>query len=171
MVDYREIYREAFRDPKYCSEPNAPRYHFAKDCFRRWGVKTIMDIGAGRHHLRDILGDDFIYHSTNVDTHLGDFDLTKPHSDVFGKWQAVACLDVLEHLEQNKVGIAIDNLRYASKRAVICVSNHSSVPHGVELHLTQQDGDWWEKQIGRRFDIVDKDLSHPRSYFYQCEHK
>lgn len=115
----------------------------------------IVDIGCGKgHYLRalknhgytNVLGVEFSevccnqyltdlpHIESNIITYL---TTTKVHFDF------CICMDVLEHLSKSDVEVAIKGIVDKSTTSIIGIANHSDVFDGVELHLIQQDSDWW----------------------------
>lgn len=69
----------------------------------------------------------------------------------------VVCADVLEHVEPEKLGVVLDDLR----RCIIQIGYfvihtgpaQKTYSDGRNTHLTQQGRDWWEKRLGKFFQV------------------
>lgn len=60
----------------------------------------------------------------------------------------VTCLDVLEHVdEQDALAGLRELIRVTRRRLLISVAWHSSVWHGVELHITRWPKEWWMDRL------------------------
>jgi len=69
----------------------------------------------------------------------------------------VCCLDVLEHIEPEKLPFVLDDLRRCVKRIGYFVIHTGpaakTLPDGRNTHLIQQNAVWWRNMLGRFFAV------------------
>jgi Methyltransferase domain len=69
----------------------------------------------------------------------------------------VVCLDVLEHIEPDRIEFVLADLRRCVKKTGYFVihmgPSSKTLADGRNAHILQRDQAWWEKQIGRHFQI------------------
>ncbi len=178
VVDLRSVYDRCFMDGEYNNEPATQRYGFARNALLTWDARSVADVGTGRANFFSRLPSQMHKYSLDLRNYhnipgIGhyDYDIRTPwnYTRVF---EAVTCLDTLEHLPENTIPAAIKNLRYLSHHVVICVSNHSDKHRDVELHLTQRPYHWWRSKMDKCFDVTFSDhIAHDngnKSYFFKC---
>jgi hypothetical protein len=66
----------------------------------------------------------------------------------------VMSFDCLEHIDYDDIDTAVSNLQSMAPIALVSVSNHSARSGGVQLHLIQQDGEWWKNLFSKHYDSV-----------------
>lgn len=176
----RDIYRLAFANPTYSQHPaDEPRYVFAVQFAERIGARSIHDIGAGRQALCLAVPQGLAYFAYDLENYA-DGNRFTPHDSTeidlmdgkaltfFGEG-VVACLDVLEHLPESHIEIALRTLRTIAPAAAIAVSNHSDVLDGVQLHLTQKPSAWWRDMIAATgWNVTERKSHDPRAYFFEA---
>ena len=69
----------------------------------------------------------------------------------------VVCIDVLEHVEPDRLDFVLDDLRRCAKRVGVFIVHSGAAqkvyPDGRNTHLIQRPLDWWKDQLGRFFAI------------------
>jgi SAM-dependent methyltransferase len=86
---------------------------------------------------------------------------------------AIYCIDVMEHIPEEKVDAVIDNLADRwNKIAIFQIAmfqDRFGEMIGERLHLTVKTKDWWERKIQRRFKNI-KEIENVRGRFtFVCE--
>ena len=70
----------------------------------------------------------------------------------------VCCLDVLEHIEPEKLKFVLDDLRRCVKQMGYFVINTKAaaktLPDGRNTHLIQENQAWWSAQLGQYFTVA-----------------
>lgn len=132
------------------------------DCFK---PKRVLDMGCGRGHYINFLTG---YKITGVEPSeflCEEYGWTKgsilSHK---GKYDALYCMDVLEHIEPSEIEKTLEALSKLSSHALLGIANHSDVLEGVELHLIQEDSKWWENLLKKYYKQVVKTYE-PLNYF------
>lgn len=109
------------------------------------GAQTILDYGSGRASLKD---------------HLPGFALSEYDPAVEGKdadpepADLVLCIDVLEHIEPEKLGAVLDHLRELTRLVCFAViatrPAEKRLPDNRNAHLVIDSGSWWASQFQDR---------------------
>ena len=150
---YRELQEELHRNPGYgvASVEYAP---LVADYVRRNSVHEMLDYGAGKGRLGEELD------------WLVPWELTVHHYDpAVPRWSAtpapapfVACIDVLEHIEPERIDAVLDDLqRVTSQTALFTIHTAAAaktLADGRNAHLIQQPPEWWLPRLLQRFDLV-----------------
>lgn len=78
---------------------------------------------------------------------------------VFTKVDLTTCIDVMEHVEEDKVaGVLADILSHTRQVALFLVSTTPAVhslPDGRNAHITIKPTAWWLEQMGEHFSKVE----------------
>jgi hypothetical protein len=118
------------------------------------GADELLDYGAGKGRLGPALTD------------LLKRPLRIRHYDpAIPEWAAapepcrfVACVDVLEHIEPERIGKVLDDLqRVTASIGVFTVHTGPAIKvlaDGRNAHLIQQPLEWWLPQLKARFDVL-----------------
>jgi hypothetical protein len=151
--EYRRLQEELHRDPAYgqASVTYAP---LVADVINSQGARELLDYGAGKGRLGEALKG------------ILKRPITVHHYDpAIPKWSAppqpcelVACIDVLEHIEPDRIKYVLDDLkRVTSRFGVFTVATHPAkkiLADGRNAHLIQQPSSWWLPQFMERFELV-----------------
>ena len=118
----------------------------------------ILDAGCGEGvHLKRILS--YGYDAFGVElssTCCERFlkDIPHDNNDIINfsrsttiKFNGILCMDVLEHIPYEDIDETIDSLKNISNIAMYGIANHSDILNGVELHIIQQDYNWWLRKL------------------------
>ena len=72
-----------------------------------------------------------------------------------GQFDGVICTGVLEHIPQDELQAAIDNLsRYARKWAFLAIGispAHKTLPNGQNAHVIVKPPEWWKQRLEPAF--------------------
>jgi len=164
-----KLYSRVFSDTEY--NPVEPeKIAIVKDWLDRNSFKTIADIGCGRGNYIERLEYDIDAvepSNAKISKNIANKII---RSDILGikdKWDAIYCMDVLEHIKPEEIDENIKHLSKVAPNALYGIANHTDIWNGVELHLIQKPCDWWmEKlleyyseatlaQYGERFFIIE----------------
>jgi hypothetical protein len=119
------------------------------------GCKTLLDYGCGR-------GDQYkpphlLHKRWGIDSPRLYDPSCKDHSDKPGqeeRFDAVLCVDVLEHVEERHIDAVLDELSsWANKLLFLSVSTRTAskcFPDGRNVHVTVKDHKWWKERIAKR---------------------
>ena len=150
--EYLEMQRELHKNKDY----GIMSLHFSPivaDVIRKNNIQSVSDYGAGKKNL--LLG-----------LRQNGIDLTEyyPYDPVFPEYgkpkpaDLVCCIDVLEHIEPDKIDNVINEL--ASITINLGVFSIHMGPAGKILtdgrnaHLTQKPSSWWLPKLALYFEII-----------------
>jgi hypothetical protein len=126
----------------------------------------ILDYGCGRHMgLLKTLKVPYNLTYQGYDPGSGLDELMTPPIPA----QMVCCIDVLEHIEPDKLDDVLDHLKELTE-VVAFVTVHTgpamkTLPDGRNAHLTQQPIAWWLPKLTERFDIQTMQRVGDHSYY------
>lgn len=165
-MDYQKIYENSFSNQKYNLHPDEEfRFQYVLDVVKLKFPKSVIDIGSGRGNLIRVI------QNFNSEIEIVSSDLKKFHTlDVpffqvnlcekssfeklpQKKFELLTCLDVLEHIEKDCVDSVLSQFAKLSDFSVLTIANHSDVLNGVELHVIQENFEFWKPQIENYFNI------------------
>lgn len=78
-------------------------------------------------------------------------DITEPMS--LKSYSTALCLDVLEHIEVDKLPAVLENLAQCSRAVVSVHIGSSKFCRRQELHLTQRPFKWWEERFSKHWKL------------------
>lgn len=88
--------------------------------------------------------------------------------------QMVACIDVLEHIEPDRLDDVLDHLAKLTEVVafitVHCGPAKKILADGRNAHLTQEPLEWWLPKLWKRFDLQTVQVTMPGKAFYVIGH-
>lgn len=167
-MNYHKIYESSFKKNGYnVHDDSELRFQYVLNFVKEKNINNIIDIGSGRGNLIRVLS------NYNNDIKITSTDLIKIHDfevpfyeinicDLSSfknfedkKFELLTCLDVLEHIEKDCVDNILNKFSLLSKYSVLTIANHSDVLDGVELHLIQENLDYWMPYINKNFEVLE----------------
>lgn len=138
-----------FGDPAtYC--PDVFKYVMG-----RFGVKTVLDVGAGRGYLAQFLNQNYganvigieglPYNVENAVHPLVNWDLTKGGFKT-SMVDLVTCVEVVEHIEEKY----LDNLLDTLTQGKIVLMTHALPGTGGDFHVNEQSDQYWIEKFATR---------------------
>ena len=120
----------------------------------RYGARSVLDYGCGKGALAevwDVPGVELV----SWDPCCPPFDTVVPVP-----CDLVWCSDVLEHVEPEMVGAALDDLRRLTLKAGRFVIStrldpDKTLPDGSNPHRSVHPLEWWHRKLKRRFKVVE----------------
>ncbi len=174
------IYDEIFAtEPKY-DGPVKYKLNIVLEWVKKNGFGEVLDVGCGRGHYLKLFRENNIKAtglepSKYITDNLKDYKII--NDDIVGfseyskSWEALICMDVLEHIEPDKIDENLKALSTLSKHALLGIANHSDIWHGVELHLIQQKPLWWKDKLTESFDEVNLIYESDRYFIFDVRTK
>ena len=176
MINYRQIYENSFSDLKYnFHSDNEYRFNMVYDYINVNKINNIIDISSGRgniikHILNnypniEILSCDLKkFHDYDVE--FIEMDLcNKDTFKIRKKYDLLTCLDVLEHISKECIDDVLSFFSNISKNALITIANHSDIQNGVELHVIQENMEYWEPLISKYFEIIKNETQYNNTLY------
>lgn len=177
--DYKNIYNGIYLNIKDYNFHNLVKDIYV-DTFAAYISGRILDAGCGEGiHLKRLLKDGYDAFGIELSSVCCEKFLTGvPHDNAdiisFAKkgkqFDGLICMDVLEHIPYEGIEETIESLSKLSKKAFIGIANHSDVLNGVELHLIQQNKDWWIAKLRKFYKHVNyiSEQFDGRFYYFYC---
>ncbi len=109
-------------------------------------VTSILDYGCGKGKLKEALGDI-----------VREYDPAIPGKD--GEPEPadlVVCMDVLEHIEPERLDSVLEHIRCKGKWIFLVVATRPAIkdlPDGRNAHILLRDSDWWRGKLSQTFEI------------------
>lgn len=170
-MNFINVYEKSFLNPNYNLHPNTEfRFELVYDFIKKNKVDSVIDIGSGRGNVINyILTNHPNIKITSCDLKkFHDFDVEfiqlnlcdNENIKITKKYDLLTCLDVLEHVEKTCVDNILNLFSTISKHSLITIANHSDVQNGVELHIIQENMDYWTPIIEKYFHINNIDTKY-----------
>ena len=176
MKNYKEIYEQSFSDSKYNLHPDTEfRFNMVYDYINTNQVNSLVDISSGRgniikyitlnHPNIEILSCDLKkFHDYDVE--FIEMDLcNKDTFKITKKYDLLTCLDVLEHIDKECVDDILYFFSRISKYSLVTIANHSDIQNGVELHLIQENMEYWAPLIEKYFEIIKTETQYKNTLY------
>jgi 2-polyprenyl-3-methyl-5-hydroxy-6-metoxy-1,4-benzoquinol methylase len=177
--DSSKVYDEIYKNEDNYN-PHVPEKDEYIDKFVESIEGRILDAGCGQgNHLKRLRNNGFDVFGIEISKFVCDSylqDVPHMNSDIisFAKcnhdnFEAVICLDVLEHIPEGEIDVVLSSLCKLSDSFLFGIANHSDIKQGYELHLIQEDSNWWATKLAEHFKNVEltKQLSQ-RFFFFTC---
>jgi glycosyltransferase involved in cell wall biosynthesis len=147
---------------------NEPRFIVALNYLSSiCGVKTILDAGVGRGGFYNLVKNDYDVYGIEPSTiaiekfYKADKRIINTYiqdlPDYFSEntFDAVACLDVLEHIPTDDIDLALSTLaRCGKKYFIFSIANHPDVWDGMNLHVSIFSFEEWEEKLEKHFEVL-----------------
>lgn len=160
-------YQDIYTDPEY--RMGMGRKVFATHALSEVPRGTLLDVGCGRGEMLDI--------AQNMGFEVTGLEVSEPMCDeiriFLGEVQdipftdnyfdVVTMFDVMEHLPESDIYLAIEELiRVAQRTIILTVSNKPSWHRGIDLHITKKDYNVWDELFHDVFPGVVSWIKNPR---------
>lgn len=160
------IYDQVFKDSGY-NKPDKKRIELVRSWLKGKG-DCVLDVGCGKGNYLKPLSREFKI--TGIEPSQTALDKLKGHevfkTDILGfkgKFDAYYCVDVLEHISPEDIDKNLEKLSTFAPIGLLGIANHSD----MELHLIQEDSDWWQKKLEQHFKRVVLIHVEPRYYMFE----
>lgn len=171
IFDYKKIYENSFRNTHYNNHNDEEyRFQIVKDYVNKNEIKKIIDIGSGRGNVIKILqelNDEIQITSTDVvkfhnfDCEFYELNLCDPTTYIKDKkFELLICLDVLEHIQKECIENVFEFFSTISDNFILTIANHSDIQNGLELHVIQEDMNYWKPILEKFFEIEHFDIKY-----------
>lgn len=152
-----------------------PHVTTIKSLIDKFGVKTVLDYGAGKAKFYTAPLFPSADGTRKVDLRafwgVDEIRLYDPGYEPLSKlpvgetFDAVICTDVMEHIPEQDMDWVIDELYgFAKKVVYVCIATYpagKTFPNGENVHVTLKDVRWWVK----KFEDRRAALGAPADYF------
>lgn len=118
------------------------------EIFTHGNYETLLDYGCGKGALADAL----------PEIKVAEYDPAIPGKDALPEpADMVACLDVLEHIEPEKLHGVLKHLASLTKHEMFFTIStrpaHKDLADGRNAHLIVENAEWWAEQLEQHFQI------------------
>jgi uncharacterized Rossmann fold enzyme/SAM-dependent methyltransferase len=145
--EYRELNRRLHQDEPLFGTNAAKYAPVVLDLSKALKTTSILDYGAGK----GLLASNLPFPIWEYDPAISGKQTCPRPADI------VTCIDVLEHIEPDKLDFVLDDLRRCVRKVGFFVISQGSAqktfPDGRNTHLIQQGKGWWEKKLAKFFEI------------------
>lgn len=146
-AEYKALNAQLHRDNLMYGVGGGRHAHVIKALAEKFQTNRVLDYGAGKGYLGKSLG-----------FPIYEYDPAIPGKDEPPAPAAiVACTDVLEHIEPDKIDAVVKDLRRVTEKVGYFVINtgpaRKTLPDGRNTHLLQRDAKWWQAKLGTYFTI------------------
>ena len=135
-------------------------------------AKTMVDYGAGKGTLKIAfeVADSILEEPMNIV--ITEFDPAfKKLKHLPASADLIVCLDVMEHVEEDKVDNTISFISsITQKAAYFTISTRlskKSLPNGQNAHITVHDETWWTEKLEKHFVIIDLEITRKGELRYE----
>ncbi len=128
------------------------------------GTTDVLDYGCGKGTLADKLGRE------RPDITVAEYDPAIIDKwDVPGQHDIVACLDVLEHIEYEKLEAVLDDIhRCMGKAGMLSIAHGPAtrwLADGRNAHIILEPTEWWKPRLKERFFLHKTQWFEPTALF------
>lgn len=159
-----EVYKKLFESKDYNIHPDTElRYQLSLKEIEENSYSSYLDISSGRGILIDLVHK----FNPNIDISYTDIEdyakkpfkfiklnLNDDSYQINKKFDFLTCLDVLEHLEKDKIENILYNISKLSKEFLFTIANHSDIHNGIELHTIQENEFFWGNLLEKFYNII-----------------
>ena len=163
------LYNTVFEDEKYNARVDY-KVKIVLDWREDNNLSTLLDVGCGRGHYMRETGATGLEPSSLIAKRLkGDIINSDIQSlNTKRTWQGLYCMDVLEHISYDEIDKCLEKLAMLAPTALYGIANHSDVQAGVELHLIQEDAEWWLEKLQKHYKNVRLTYEPARYMVIEC---
>jgi len=142
------------------------------------GFNNLLDVGCGRGHYLKLLSKNGIKvtglePSKFIADTLKDYEVI--NDDILGlakegrQWEALICMDVLEHIDPAGIEETVKALASLSPYALLGIASHSDKWRGVQLHLIREESSWWKSLLSRHYHSISSLYQSKRYFIYEVQ--
>jgi len=162
------LYDSVFQNNPMYNPPEFEKIALVAGWITKNKFKNVLDVGCGRGHylpytkakglepfdtgVKNVIRDDLVHYSTKG-----------------VEYDALYCMDVLEHFSPHAINEAVEALTNLAPKAMLGIANHSDMWEGVELHLIQENRSWWEKLLKKYYKKVETIQNSQRFFVFEVK--
>jgi hypothetical protein len=145
--EYREMQKTLHEAVEVYGVSSGKNTDFVQEFIDQHDAKSVLDYGCGKGLLKQKLGDIVREYDPGIPGKDGE---PEP-ADV------VVCMDVLEHIEPDKLDAVLDHIRSLARKAVyVKIATREALktlPDGRNAHLIVETPEWWRERLSIYFDV------------------
>lgn len=96
-------------------------------------------------------------------------DIVTYSNNTKDEFDGLICFDVLEHISEEDLDENLHALSSLSPSALLGIANHSDIQCGEELHLIQENAEWWVNRLKQHYKTAVSIISFLDDAFFVIE--
>lgn len=180
--DYKKIYDKIYTNESLYNDQAIDKINIILEHIDQSKNIKICDIGCGKGHYsralyknnyQNIFGievskfcsDNFLSDIPHVNANFLDYS-----KQIYNhSYDYSLCMDVLEHIDPLEVDNFISEIYRISKNSILGIANHSDIIQNIELHLIQENSEWWREKISKYWSNVTLLCNYNERFFiFKC---
>jgi len=142
----------AINQENWVGEALAEYKHEIYNLISENNIKTILDYGCGKAKFHPLLFNNIKVPGSPMGVTVTPYDpaVTKFSNKPTGQYDLVLCIDVMEHIQEDKIEEVLKDLfSYSNKvfLTITCYPAMQILPNGKNAHYTIKEPDWWKEKL------------------------
>lgn len=142
----------AINQNNWIGEALAEYKHEIFNLIKENNISTILDYGCGKAKFHPILFNNPKVPGSPMGITIIPYDpaVAKFSNKPTGQYDLVICIDVMEHIQEDKVDEVLKDLfSYSDKvfLTITCYPAMQVLPNGNNAHYTIKEPDWWKEKL------------------------
>lgn len=136
----------------WIGEALAEYKHNVFNLIKENNVKNILDYGCGKAKFHSILFNNKKVPGSPMGIDITPYDPAVPDfaNKPTGQYDLVLCVDVMEHVQEDKVEEVLKDIFTFSNRVfltITCYAATQTLVNGKNAHYTIKEPDWWKEKL------------------------
>lgn len=136
----------------WIGEALAEYKHNVFNLIKENNVKNILDYGCGKAKFHSILFNNKKVPGSPMGIDITPYDPAVPEfaNKPTGQYDLVLCVDVMEHVQEDKVEEVLKDIFTFSNRVfltITCYAATQTLVNGKNAHYTIKEPDWWKEKL------------------------
>jgi len=142
----------SINESNWIGEALAEYKHNVFNLIKENNVKTILDYGCGKAKFHSILFNNKKVPGSPMDVDITPYDpaIAKFANKPTGQYDLVLCVDVMEHVQEDKVEEVLKDIFTFSNRIFLTITCYPATQvllNGKNAHYTIKEPDWWKEKL------------------------
>ena len=142
----------AANQSNWIGEALAEYKHNVFNLIKENNVKNILDYGCGKAKFHSILFNNKKVPGSPMGIDITPYDPAVPEfaNKPIGQYDLVLCVDVMEHVQEDKVEEVLKDIFTFSNRVfltITCYAATQTLVNGKNAHYTIKEPDWWKEKL------------------------
>ena len=136
----------------WIGEALAEYKHNVFNLIKENNIKTILDYGCGKAKFHSILFNNKKVPGSPMGIDITPYDPAVPEfaNKPIGQYDLVLCVDVMEHVQEDKVEEVLKDIFTFSNRVFLTITCYAATQvllNGKNAHYTIKEPDWWKEKL------------------------
>ncbi len=142
----------SINESNWIGEALAEYKHNVFNLIKENNVKTILDYGCGKAKFHSILFNNKKVPGSPMGVDITPYDpaIAKFANKPTGQYDLVLCVDVMEHVQEDKVEEVLKDIFTFSNRIFLTITCYPATQvllNGKNAHYTIKEPDWWKEKL------------------------